>query len=357
MSTNPFDKRTFTEWLILKGKVSSFNSDDIDVVYTKLSPWFAIGLDKVKYPIEISDDDYVHFKGKVAGVSITLRSFLEHGDLISALSSYAGFSSLGDSFKNPEQIHDTLFEIRCMNFVVKNFKTTGFEISPPVTVKGSLKYPDFKFENSGKQIFCECKSLETVNRGKESRAFQLIKTITPYLNSQFKTDMRLEIAFSSLPPHWNRNFGDQLSGAFGELLRHSRTDLNVHLRMAHNHKKYSAYILIAKKSEAPKYKGLSVGDVPGPDGRNSNLLVTELLDSKKAVKRTILDACTQLPESKLSLIFINPLEQNGFTQAVDEYFQSPSRSGSVVAVAEERNGNISFKVKKELDSVFRAFLK
>lgn len=265
---------------------------------------------------DIAQDDSIEIKGTEYSEHIPIMNIISVAQKLNKLKGCKGFSSLGDGMRNPSQFSATVFEITCAYYMCTRPEVTELIFAPEVIVNNSKKYPEFKCNGAGFELYCECKSMDSINRAKSSRALRLIKQIEKNLKGVLSEKFRVEIAFKSLPSNWNRNYGDQLKGAIMALIKSGFTKNVIELNMD---KKHQTWIKLNKISDPPFLKStLNVANrIPT---KSPTLVIGEHSNIKSDIKAQIRDALTQLPADMNSIVFVYSLNEYFAGQAISEFF-------------------------------------
>tara|TARA_Y100001935_G_C17310260_1_gene515407 strand:+ start:2562 stop:3617 length:1056 start_codon:yes stop_codon:yes gene_type:complete len=274
-----------------------------------------LGVDRCMF--ETNQEGFIIVSGKDFSEQIPSKNIVHTAFKLNSMSSFEGFSSFKDGFNNPSQFSATRFEVECSYFMNNFPEVTALSFAPDVQVDGSIKKPEFLCTGNNLKIYCECKSLESINRIKQSKVVRLMDAIAKSLDSVTKDENRIEIGFKSLPPHWNRNFGEQLAAGIQVLI-----DKNVkskHIEMTIDGK-YKTWIKLSNVSD-PQYLKCTLNLGNKPRGEDPTLVIGEIPNLKKDIKSLIRDALSQLPPDSLSIIFIYALNETMSAEAIAEFFR------------------------------------
>ncbi|MFA6038131.1 MAG: hypothetical protein WC748_08450 [Legionellales bacterium] len=248
--------------------------------------------------------------------SITIKGLFYYAKKLTALRGCEGFQSFSDGFNNPTQFYDTLFEVDCAYEILIKPDTVELVLSPEVKVKGSIKRPDFKFlTKTGLTVYCECKSMNSVDRAKKSKALRIMSRIEPKINALLSDNFRIEIEFKSLPQTWNSNYSDQITAVIETLVKEKfmETHLDVDI-LGHKTK-----IKLCRCRDDLYFRSLmNVGNKAVSD--NPTLIIGENMNLKKSIKEIIRRALTQLPPEEAGVVFIDSLNERNAKEAIYEFF-------------------------------------
>ncbi len=133
-------------------------------------------------------------KGYVIGV--TIWQMLEITKVLKKLKSFPGFHNLISNFKNPRQLHSTIFEVLCANWCLNLEISTSLKFSPPVLIKGKEKNPDFLWYTKFGSIYCECKRAEYIKNKLTEKMERLFNSVEQAygIAGPWRTEYRLDIS-------------------------------------------------------------------------------------------------------------------------------------------------------------------
>lgn len=296
-------------------------------------------------------DDSMHITLIEHGKSrkVPIQSIINLAMKLICLKNCQGFKTLSNGFNNPTQFVDTMFEANCAFFMLNQEMTSELEFAPDVNVQGRNKNPDFSIlSKSGSKIFCECKSIASVHRVSNAKANKLIERLYPCVSNIIPDKFRVEISFGGLPDHWNKNLADQLAAAIKVLI-------NVELISKHlelNIENYKISIKLCKHDEEQYFESVIVSaDKPWSD--KPNLIVSEICNLQKPIKKAIKDALTQLPLDKPSLVFLYSINEFYARQAIEK-FLSKNNLNSILCGVVSCTDRWSYYINKM--SSFKLFL-
>lgn len=276
----------------------------------------------------VDDKYFVYEKQGVISLSVgsngeracfPLKNIIDFAKNLEGLKSSKNFNSLSEGIRNPQQFYSTIFEVYCATFLLRWLSPIDLEFNPEVNLTLGKKYPDFvlKLKNHI-PIYCECKSLFHINRVKRSRINKIREKVIPKLREIANDKYRMEICFKILPPHWNRNFSDQLFGAFKALIEKQEFETIIQLKIDN---KYETQLKLSRRSDPRVFNGIyNLGDAP--ESGDHNIIISEQPNLLKDIKEIIKDALTQLPNEEYSLILIEPFDKKAGIQAALEIFQN-----------------------------------
>lgn len=238
------------------------------------------------------------------------------------LRSFPGFDRLIEGFQNPTQFSATVFEINCAIFCLDKYAATDLIFGIDVTVNGGKKRPDFEAV-IGQQLkfLVECKSLQSINRVRSSRAYRIAKILIRDAAYTLPDQWRLEFSFSSLPHHWNRNLSDQIKGAVGVLLGSAYTAKSISLAFETG---IDVSIKLCKRTDPFFFSGPVRAADTGPR-EQPKILVTEGYDFSRSIMGVFRDAITQLPSERPHMIFIYSISQVACEAAATRFFENQQR--------------------------------
>lgn len=291
-----------------------FGIQSVDELYALLQIYRELKIPNSFF--NITQGEFIEIRGVEYSEHIPIKNIVSIAKKLDKLKKCNGFSTLGDGMRNPSQFSATVFEVSCAYYMFTRPEVTGLVFAPEVIVNNFKKYPEFKCIGSDFEIYCECKSMDSINRAKSSRALRLMRQIEKDLKGVLSEKFRVEIAFKSLPSNWNRNYGDQLKGAIMTLVESNFTKRTIELVM---NKKHQTWIKLNKISDPPFLKStLNVANrIPS---KRPTLVIGEHSNIKSDIKSQIKDALTQLPTDINSLIFIYSLNEHFAGQAISEFF-------------------------------------
>jgi hypothetical protein len=248
--------------------------------------------------------------------TFSFEIFLSLAGYFGHLKNVKGFENFTKSLLNSEQFSATAFEAKCAVLVMAGLRNKGMEIYPYVKNGSGMKSPDFSvLLQLDKVLFCECKSLLSINRAKNSKCLRLMKSLGSDFTKKIAADHRLEILIRALPTKWDSQlFREELltnyhSMVTGGVAIAIRKVLGVSVLMS-----------VCRKSD-PVYfsKHMMVYDKESYE--LSSLVVAESPNLKKGIKSAIRDAISQLPENDLSAIFCETLPDPLIHEAVMEFLR------------------------------------
>ncbi|HVV67814.1 MAG TPA: hypothetical protein VHE99_02080 [Gammaproteobacteria bacterium] len=229
-----------------------------------------------------------------------------------------GFQTLSNSINNQTQFFDTIFEVDCAHFMLTNYNITKIDLSAEIIVNDRIKRPDFSFlTKNGAEVFCECKSLESAHRIKNSKVIRLMQQLEPHLKNLATEKFRIEIAFKTLPTHWNANYSEQLASSIQVLIENQFTKNHLDLVIDDMHETHVKLCLV---NEKPYFNCLINLGNKAPD-KSPTFVIGEIANVQKDIKNSIKDAMTQLPSDKPGIIFINSLNESDARQAIIKFFR------------------------------------
>ncbi|MGK5095321.1 hypothetical protein WDW89_25325 [Deltaproteobacteria bacterium TL4] len=328
---NLLDKETIAQVLPEK------NHDEI---YSQLNIFSELGVNRDIF--KINDNGFIEIQLSDSVENFPIENFVKTAIQLNNLKSFENFSSFSVGFNNPSQISATIFEVNCANFVFDRIKYKDIRFAPEFSVKGHIKKPDFIVTLSDDSILiCECKSMDSINRAKRSKALKLIKLLDDKLKGILDSSFRIEVSFKNLPRHWNRNFVDQLFGAIGTLLKEQYTEKHIELNCENRQK---TWIKLSRIEEPIFFNNiLNVANKPKND--NPTLVVGEIPNLKKDIKDIIKDARTQIPEEYNSVIFLYSLNEHYAKQAIAEFIKDNNPGNLLGVISWNESVNIHRNLK------------
>ncbi len=294
--------------------VPEINLQDSRMVVQSLNIFNELGVEKKNFALD--EKGYISVNGKDFSEKIPSKNMVFTAYKLNALKEFRGFESLANGFSNPTQFSATRFEVDCAFFMHQFRETDSIEFSPEMDIGGSKKYPEFVCSLGQTDIFCECKSLESLNRIKTSKVVRLMDEIKEDLRRVTLDENRIEIGFKSLPPHWNRNFGEQLAASIQVLIDKDVKDKHIELTIDGKHR---TWIKLCNVGDNP-YLKCTLNLANKPRGEAPTLVLGEIPNLKKDIKSLIRDALSQLPFDSLSVVFIYSLNETMSAEAISEFF-------------------------------------
>lgn len=273
---------------------------------------------------------------------ISINAFLEHLLWLSDLKLCDGARNFSGGFKNPEQFSNTLFEIKCAYkfFVTKGISNLIF--SPEVKKDKGPKRPDFKFLFENQEIYCECKSLLSVNRILESSLKRFVDLIKDSLVGLLPKHLALEILVRSIPNNLNRDFPKQLKCFISEIV--SENNLGVFDWKVPG-EKGRLKVALRPNDGSMQFEGdIGLGLYPRSEIFELNKKDFELIvlanknerKTRKNTKDVVKDAGTQLPTSSLSIVFVETFDINsGVNASIDFLWRKGNQNIFCVVVYEQ----------------------
>jgi hypothetical protein len=225
-----------------------------------------------------------------------------------------GFSDLSVGLKNPTQFLSTIFEVDCMSYMASLPGVGDVEISPEVQVAGKTKRPDFKLTGANFELYCECKSMASVNRGVRSKALRLSRLVTADVEKIIPDGLRLEIAIQKLPRDWNNGLRERILGVAIATVQQNAVSIPLHLKYG----KSEFWAKLCRSGDPPHYTGCLVASA-APEGQGK-FVVYEWLDLREATKSLMRDALTQVPLESDALVHIFGWTGRELEDAAREFF-------------------------------------
>lgn len=129
---------------------------------------------------------------------------------------------------------------------------------------------------------------------------------------------RIEIAFHTLPQHWNRNYPEQLASVIEVLLHQRVTDKHLTLNFNNKHKTYLKLSLI---DERPYFECL-INLSNKPPLQKPSIVIGEISNLQTSITQAINDALTQLPSNNNLIIFLYSLSEVNVNESIIKFFQN-----------------------------------
>jgi hypothetical protein len=250
-------------------------------------------------------------QNKDTSYHISIIKFLKCGEQMLALQKCKNFDEQVKPFgNNRQQFNATVFELKCAYFMHHTYGAT-IEFSPPVKVKNNDKKPDFKLIHAkAGEIFCECKSLWSINRIERSKPLMLAKNIEIDLQTlKIPEHLRIEIFFEKLPRHFNRNLGKQLTAAIEKLIKNNVIGIKTSLNYSDSGD--NIHIVCQRKNLPIFFKNATEYLARPETFKRENAQILILKKNNAAYTNyisPIKEALTQLPQDKNCVIFIEPID-------------------------------------------------
>lgn len=328
MNFNLLDEKSFLSSIAIDDVKTQLDGGEPEQVFKSLEIFKQINVKQELF--NYNSKGFVNIPLEFGALNIPIKNFIGISNKLLRLSGYKNFESFGKGYNNPTQVEATNFEVDCCDFIANHFDIENMEFEPEVLKDGSAKYPEAKITLKDElTFFIECKSLSNEGRVKQSKVLKLLKQIQPDIKEHLDPKYRLEISFISLPFHWNRNYSEQLIACFGKLKEKEFVDKHLVLKIDD---KYTTWVKLCKITEKQYFKNtLNIGNSP-EDGKHT-LILGEVPNLIKAIKRNIRDALSQIPDTEYSLIFLYPLNKTYALQAFNEFFKDNENNKLIGAVS------------------------
>lgn len=236
--------------------------------------------------------------GNGVGGGVRPESLVRAAMQLNELRDRKGFSEFAVGLKNPPQFLSTLFEVDCISYTASLPTVGDVEISPEVEIAGKVKRPDFRVVGPGLELFCECKSLASSQRGENSKAIRLSRLIEGELEELVPDGLKVEVAIRKLPRDWNKWLKNKILGVTMAAVQKNEVSRHFHV----TYEKSEFWLKLSNLSDPPYFKNcLCVGKKPNGQ---SKVVLCERQDLTKATRATIKDALTQLPKEADALVHI-----------------------------------------------------
>jgi hypothetical protein len=155
-----------------------------------------------------------HSQGFDLRYLLTIIAFLQR------LKQYDGFEKLIAGLYNPTQVTATLFEVEVATWCAERAIAVSLIFSPPVSVRGRFKYPDFLWETQLGRLYCECKQGDSHEGKFGSRLRRLSGALDAAYKSHEPWDSSFRLDVSLTAPATNgveRRIANVVACAFAAL--------------------------------------------------------------------------------------------------------------------------------------------
>jgi hypothetical protein len=105
--------------------------------------------------------------------AMDLAQLLRLTRMLKRLETQEGFGALLNGFRNPSQIESAWFEVEIAHWCLGRTVTKALVLSPPVEVRGRQKRPEFLWQTSLGDLYCECKRADLIESAAHGRLARL----------------------------------------------------------------------------------------------------------------------------------------------------------------------------------------
>jgi hypothetical protein len=225
------------------------------------------------------------------------------------LRGYPGFEKLVASLNNPSQVYSTIFEIDVATWCMNCRNHISLSFSPAIAKRAGVKYPDFLWQTSLGDLYCECKQLNMWQRTETQRASALMSRAAEAMGDSqlWPTDVRMEILIHG-------HFKGGSEARLKTIVEQQASEMRRGLRPSHFQ---DETFTVAIRDRAIDPLGMpdsinmyqvQVGDTPVQinDFHNAHLMVTKSTGfaRARALRDFVKEAKKQLPDDRPGGIFI-----------------------------------------------------
>jgi hypothetical protein len=267
----------------------------------------------------------------------------------------SGFERLIAGLDNPSQVDSTIFEIEVAAWCTSCRYHKGLTFSPAVVKRTGVKYPDFLWETTLGNLYCECKQLNMWQRTETQRASTLMSRTAEAMGDAelWPKDMRMEILIHG---QFKQGSEDRLRAT----VQQQTSEVSRGLRPS-PFQDDTFTVAVRDRSVNPltlpdsiNMYQVQVGSVPIQvnDFRNAHLMVTKSIGFARgrALRDFVKEAKKQLPDNGPGGVFIEiPSGIDAATQKLQEMLMQPAHHavawasiwiGSTPARAVWRDGQV-----------------
>lgn len=283
----------------------------------------------------------------------SIKHLLEITAKLRLLQDYVGFEKLISGLDNPSQVGSTIFEIETAAWCTACHYHIGLVFSPLVSKSTGDKYPDFLWQTTIGDLYCECKQLNQWQRAETQRTSALMTVAAEAMGDPeiWPKDVRMEVLIQG---HFRGASENRLKAVVEQQSSEVR-------RGGHPSAFRDDTFTVEVRDRSANPLGLpdslsiyqvQVGSVPVPlnNSRSAHLMVTKSIGMAraKALSGFVKDAKTQLPDAGPGGVFIElPSGIDIATQKLQEMLSQPAHqavvwasiwTGGTLARAVWRNG-------------------
>lgn len=253
------------------------------------------------------------------------------------LEDYAGFGTLISGLDNPSQISSAIFEIDAAAWCATRQHTKGLTFSPEIVRSAGIKHPDFLWETTLGDLYCECKQLNTWQRTESQRIAALASAAFEVMGDPelWPNEVRIEILIYG---RFKAGAKDRLKAIVRQQSAEARLGI-----IPDQFQDDTFTVAVRNRSDEPftladsmTVRIMQVGSVPVPlhDPGSAHLIVTRSMGFARvrALRDFVKEAKQQLPEGGPGGIFIElPSGVDIAAQKLEEMLGQPAHHAVVWA--------------------------
>ena len=276
-------------------------------------------------------------RGRHTRMGSSIEHLLEITAKLRLLQDCVGFERLISGLDNPSQVGSTIFEVEVAAWCTSCHPHKGLVFSPPVPKGGGVKYPDFLWQTTIGDLYCECKQLNMWQRTESQRTSTLMTVVAEAMGDPelWPKDVRMEILIHG---HFRGRSEDRLKSIVQQQVSE--------VRRGGRPSPFRDDAFTAAVRERPanplglpdsiSMYQVHVGSVPVrlDDFQNAHLMVTRSigLARARALRDFVKDAKTQLPDGGPGGAFVElPNGIDIAAQKLQEMLSQPAHQAVVWA--------------------------
>ncbi len=255
------------------------------------------------------------------------ESLLEITGLLTRLERFPGFPALIEGFRNPTQVKATIFEVQVAAWCESRKVCRSIEFSPEVQIGDGIKRPEFLWQTTLGDIYCECKQENSI----DSHAHRRMKTLFDVIGKAYEENApkdkttRLDVIIQHPAPNGTEKIIWRL--VRDAALRHEAgtwggeiVDQVVTVRMATESDDMPDIIGCMQYQN----KVLEGGPEPALSTKARYTLTMSVMEHRlRQLAKLVRDARTQLPPNKSGAIFIDIGGSQVFVDKLNELIAQP----------------------------------